>query len=168
MPRGCDADAIDPKSRSRGTGDRTSIPASRQWAGIHIARFGESAGGGTDPRAGIGAVDPINSARRRRSKPRTPSARAARRAEIYARASSFEPKEEYGRAPSFGPKEEYARASSFGPKEQSTHTSSFGRSIGNFRETTELFSRSEKKAAMTMPWGVVCCWLLLWGGAAGH
>ena len=40
------------------------IPASRQWAGIHTARFG--AGGGNDFDAGIEAVDPIDSARRGR------------------------------------------------------------------------------------------------------
>ena len=75
-------DVIDTASRSRGTGDQISIPASQQWARIHIARFGAGAGGGTDPGMGIEAMDPIDSARRGRSKPRPPSARAARRTEI--------------------------------------------------------------------------------------
>ena len=112
--------------RSQGAGNRTSISALRQWAEIHIARLGTGAGGGTDPRAGIEAADPINSARRGRSKPRPPPARAARRAEIYARASSFGPKEEYARASSFGPKEQYMHASSFGPKEEYARAPSVG------------------------------------------
>ena len=69
LPCGRAADAIDSKSRSRGAGNRTSIPASRQWAEIHIARLGTGAGGGTDPRTRIEAADPINSARCRRLKP---------------------------------------------------------------------------------------------------
>ena len=89
LPYGRAADAIDSKLRSQGAGNRTSIPASRQWAEIHIARLGTGEGRGTDPRARIEAADPIDSARRGRSNPRPPPARATRRVEIYARASSF-------------------------------------------------------------------------------
>ena len=81
-PCGCAVDAIDPASRSRGAGDQTSIPASQQWARIDIARFSAGAGGGTDHRMEVEAADPIDSARRGRSKPRPPPARAVRRAEI--------------------------------------------------------------------------------------
>ena len=81
-PRGYAVDVIDPASRSRGAGDQTSIPASQQWARIHIARFGAGAGGGTDPHMGVEAVDPFDPAHCRRSKPRPPPARAARRTEI--------------------------------------------------------------------------------------
>ena len=67
---------------SRGTGEWTLIPASQQRAGIHIARFGAGASGGTDPRMGTKAADPIDSVRRGKLKPRPPPACAVRREEI--------------------------------------------------------------------------------------